>query len=772
MRSRFRRAMGAAVLGTVLSLACGVAGAAAAQTVPSIVGAVQNPNSGTFDDALSGTISVATENTAQGWYAYAPSYYNDDLAAISMANPTSPAIVGETMPPNNGLQVYGSSTVNIFNGVAYVVSKNMNGPCANPTSPFTGCTNDNGSGNALSLFDVATNPASPQFIGSISDSATPHQNLFGAYGVTVTTISGTQYAVVAAQGCLNGQPCPNGLTAGNDLAMISLANPSSPQYVASVNNTNAGLPQSNTLDHPTAVAVSGNYAFVTSFYGEALTVVNIANPHSPTAVWSSGKNNTDFPAPSDIAIQGNYAYVINQNSTNGQGTFTVVDISNPLSPQVVGTVMAGGMSGGYRVRVSGTAAYVAAINGDAITKIDITVPADPIVIASTVNRVDLYETSGLDLMNIAGNQYVVASSPKLTSEVSPQPNYPPYPTIGNTTNTSTGTITALELETAPANTALPTISGATVAGRTLTADVGSWSGTGPLTYAYQWQRCNKTGVNCVVLHTPTQTYPLGASDLGYTLRVAIKASNAAGSATATSAATGVVTVCPSTGTRPSYCVKPKLLSRPVVTGTTEVGKQLVASSGKWSILPSSAYGGAQAATTTNRWLRCNARGAHCKAIARATHDTYKPTKSDLRMRLKLQVVATNRAASTTVTSAASAPIVKAGTRVRLTLSAPVAQRIVGKGFVVATLRSNVGASVDVFFAVQVGHGAPSWTTGKPAEAQPGRALRFKLVLNGSVRSRLRTALAAHKTLNAFVLGTSPGHPAIKSTKDRRIKVTG
>jgi hypothetical protein len=770
MRPRFRWGVGAAVLGIVLSSACGAA-AAATQTAPAVIGAVHNPSSGTFDDSLSGTIAVATQDTAQGWYAYAPSYYNGDLAAISMANPANPTIVGETMPPNNGVQVYGSSTVNISGGVAYVVSKNMNGPCTGAVGSTTCDDNDNGSGNALSLFDVSTNPASPRFIGSISDAATPHNNLFGAYGVTVTTIGATQYAVVAAQGCLNGQPCPNSAV-GNDLAMISLANPSSPQYVASVNNTNAGLPQSNTLDHPTAVAVSGNYAFVTSFYGEALTVVDISDPNHPTAVWSSGHNNTDFPAPADVAIQGNYAYVANQNSTNGQGTFTVVDISNPLSPQVVGTVMSGGMSGGYRVRVSGNTAYVAAVNGDAITKIDITVPADPIVIASTVNRADLYETSGLDLMNIAGNQYVVASSPKLSSEVSPQPNYPPYPTIGNSTNTSTGTITALELETAPANTAAPTITGTTAAGRSLTADVGTWTGTAPLTYAYQWQRCDKKGANCLVLKTATQTYPLGSTDIGYTLRVAVKATNAAGSSTATSAPTAVVTMCPATGTRPSYCVKPKLLTRPVVTGTTEVGKDLAASSGTWSVLPQSAYGGAQIAKTTVQWLRCNARGAHCKAIAHATHGSYRPTNSDLRMRLKLQVVAQNRAGSTTRTSAASAPIVKAGTRIRLSLSAPVAQRLVHRGFVVASIRSNVGAMVDVFFAVRVGHGPPSWTTGKPAEIQPGRALKFKLVLRASVRTRLRHALAAHEKLNAFVLGTSPGHPAIKNTKDRPIAVTG
>src|SRR5213592_3106722 len=45
----------------------------------------------------------------------------------------------------------------------------------------------------------------------------------------------------------------------------------------------------------------------------------------------------------------------------------------------------------------------------------------------------------------------------------------------------------------PASTSSPTVSGTPQAGSTLTASPGTWSGTAPIIYALQWQRCNSTG---------------------------------------------------------------------------------------------------------------------------------------------------------------------------------------------------------------------------------------------------------------------------------------
>ena len=75
----------------------------------------------------------------------------------------------------------------------------------------------------------------------------------------------------------------------------------------------------------------------------------------------------------------------------------------------------------------------------------------------------------------------------------------------------------------------------------LTADPGTWTGTGPLTMEYQWQRCDFYGNNCVDIAGATDdTYTLTDEDTGHTIKVVVTACNAAGSADAPAPATAAV----------------------------------------------------------------------------------------------------------------------------------------------------------------------------------------------------------------------------------------
>ena len=98
---------------------------------------------------------------------------------------------------------------------------------------------------------------------------------------------------------------------------------------------------------------------------------------------------------------------------------------------------------------------------------------------------------------------------------------------------------------APANNGRPTVIGAPVLGEKLTSSPGSWSGEGPLAFAYQWQRCDTSGANCVNLVTPTtNTHLVGSGDVGSTIRVIVAASNGSGSVAAVSDTTATVTASP------------------------------------------------------------------------------------------------------------------------------------------------------------------------------------------------------------------------------------
>jgi hypothetical protein len=97
------------------------------------------------------------------------------------------------------------------------------------------------------------------------------------------------------------------------------------------------------------------------------------------------------------------------------------------------------------------------------------------------------------------------------------------------------------------NSSPPTISGTARNGQTLTAGPGSWTGTQPIAFAYQWQRCDAAGAACVAIAATTPTYTVTAADVGRTLRVVVTASNSGGtSAPASSSATAVVTDAPAT----------------------------------------------------------------------------------------------------------------------------------------------------------------------------------------------------------------------------------
>ncbi len=105
---------------------------------------------------------------------------------------------------------------------------------------------------------------------------------------------------------------------------------------------------------------------------------------------------------------------------------------------------------------------------------------------------------------------------------------------------------------APVAASLPTISGTAAVGRVLTAGGVAAAFTGTVdSYGYAWRRCNASGASCFDIGGATGTsYTLVAADAGSTIRVAVTATNAGGSASSISAQTTVV-AAPAPASEPS-----------------------------------------------------------------------------------------------------------------------------------------------------------------------------------------------------------------------------
>jgi alpha-tubulin suppressor-like RCC1 family protein len=87
---------------------------------------------------------------------------------------------------------------------------------------------------------------------------------------------------------------------------------------------------------------------------------------------------------------------------------------------------------------------------------------------------------------------------------------------------------------APENTMLPVVSGTVGSGHTLSTTNGSWSGTAPITFTYQWERCSSQGACREIFGATASSYVQVSADTGKLVLVAVKATNEAGTATATS----------------------------------------------------------------------------------------------------------------------------------------------------------------------------------------------------------------------------------------------
>lgn len=193
----------------------------------------------------------------------------------------------------------------------------------------------------------------------------------------------------------------------------------------------------------------------------------------------------------------------------------------------------------------------------------------------------------------------------------------------------------------PVNTVAPKITGLQRLGETLTANRGTWTADREIELRHWWTRCDADGEHCQTVDGSEndRTYKVGRADLGFTLKLRVRAETEEGVAEAWSERTSKITEQP-----------PKPLANPSISGTPRVDRTLTADLGVWT----SAWN----VRFNVRWYRCEANGTGCVAIQDADDRTYRLRYSDIDHRIKAQVTAVSDEGNGSAWSDATAVIMR------------------------------------------------------------------------------------------------------------------
>ncbi|HUA75998.1 MAG TPA: hypothetical protein VL988_14690 [Solirubrobacteraceae bacterium] len=183
----------------------------------------------------------------------------------------------------------------------------------------------------------------------------------------------------------------------------------------------------------------------------------------------------------------------------------------------------------------------------------------------------------------------------------------------------------------------PSITGSTKDGQLLTVGTGTWKGTQPQSFAYQWQACTKSGACSDIEGATGSSYRVASAQIGRKLRAIVTATNAAGEASAASKTS-----------KPATAGPPVSVSAPAIEGSLQEGQTLSANPGGWA--------GTGPISYAFQWLRCSAAGGGCAEIPGATGSTYTAEGADLASNLAVVVTASGPQGSVAATSPETQPI--------------------------------------------------------------------------------------------------------------------
>lgn len=147
------------------------------------------------------------------------------------------------------------------------------------------------------------------------------------------------------------------VASAGELRLIDVSDPYHPAELSHLSTAEPGV----ILSGASSLAVSGTLAYAANVMS-GMAVVDVSDPRTPVIVASY---NQGFNVMGDVALSGARAYLTNNFD------FTALDVSNPLSPTLLGSVVTPGDA--CDVSAAGPMAYVADC-GRGVTAVDVSDP--------------------------------------------------------------------------------------------------------------------------------------------------------------------------------------------------------------------------------------------------------------------------------------------------------------------------------------------------------------------------------------------------------------
>jgi hypothetical protein len=411
-----------------------------------------------------------------------------------------------------------------------------------------------------------------------------------------------------------------------------------------------------------AYATTGNDIYVANADGSgaALFTTDGSQP-----AWSNDNSTIAFIRSGHLAVK----------ATGGEGTLTSTTDSDPaISPNgntIVYSSLVGGdyqlmlipVGGGTRVQLTTGAGDKVAPNwapdGSAIvfengTGIAKTAPVQNAAVTQLVTgdaHDPAYSPGGDQIVyaSAAGAMYVTSASGGAGTQIVSSLANAGTPDWGSAALT-VGPATPEDTVNGPTNTSYPVITLASgdstpVVGHSLFAGTGTWSGTFPISYSYQWKRCDPgdpvNGSCFTITGATSSSYTPTPADYSKRLRVAVSATNADGRHTQNSEVTAVVAA-----------IAPKNTATPAISSyNAVVDTPITLGAGVWQ--------GSTPIAFTYSWRRCNPVGdlPSCVQIPGATGASYTPSVTDIGFSIRAWITGTNIVGSDVAVTNHTFPVV-------------------------------------------------------------------------------------------------------------------